>query len=104
MSAEVTLGSPTALPPAGVEEVVASPSIVLPRRGQSAPAFRQGDEWPLPVPFANICALVGAFAQAMNLWVVGVGPVHLAQPHVRGVPPGKPLAGKTCAVSLDASK
>jgi hypothetical protein len=59
---------------------------------------------PVPLPFSNICAMLGAFAQAMNLCLVGFGPVHLAQPNVRGVPPGKPLAGKTFAAILDASK
>ena len=48
--------------------------------------------------------MLGTFARAMNPCVVGLGTVRRAQPSVRGVPPGKPLAGKTFAVILDVSK
>jgi hypothetical protein len=40
----------------------------------------------------------------MNPCLVGYGPVLFAQPHVLRVPLGNPPAGKTFAVTLDASK
>ena len=63
-----------------------------------------GMNGPVPLLLSNIRAMLGTFARAMNPCLVGFAPVHLAQPNVRGVPPGKPLAGKTFAVILDVSK
>jgi hypothetical protein len=58
-----------------------------------------------PLLLGNLRVIVRVFARAMNPCVVAARPVHrhtLAR--VRGVPLGKPPAGKTCAVTLDASK
>jgi len=62
---------------------------------------------PILLLFSNTHAMLLARARAMNPCLVAFGPVHLAQPNVRGVPTGKPPSGKTFAVirdSMDASK
>jgi hypothetical protein len=57
------------------------------------------------VPLGNHCAILDTFARAMNPCGVAFGPVDLHNlSSVRGVPLGKPPAGKTVAVILDASK
>src|SRR5438105_4769751 len=56
------------------------------------------------LPPGNQCAIVRLFARALNPCVVAVRPVLFAQSNVRGVPLGKPPAGKTVAVIWDASK
>ena len=59
---------------------------------------------PLPLLSSNIRAMLALFARVMSTCLVAFGPVHLAQPNVRGVAGSKLSQRKTFAVILDASK